>query len=680
MLHESNAMHSILFGLDERNQKALISHPANPHPDHVLTTQTASGKSVLSKSTTSVPARPSIKETIAARKKAANAGKNLPSRPGSAEPLGSPKKSTSQSVLGRPATAMSTASRNVSTTSVGTLSSAPVRPRRRADIARPATADPYGNRKPARIETPPRSPAASPVKRVKTPAPTASTVKRANRKADSPNSTVSLKLNSTDKLANPGEVHLADSTFANIQPQDSPTKAAEDFTMVIPNIKSHADNCIPRNRSPQLMRPTPSPRMATLDDPFPPASPSSPRSAGSPKKISDANGAPPDDMKSWMDSPKLAGNFGQLSINVNNDQRISMSPRSINSRKENIILKDLYAQEQRPLKVYEDPVHESSYGNSYPSPLTHTPRALEELPVNEPAKNRQALDHQLLGEESQSPEYHQKWLAVEAAERRRISASENMENPRMARKILDSVIERVRARTLDVHGFRKLQALIRSSGDSIWEDGYKFDELILPLLEYLELPNDDATLRSGKAPDLKTQDLVTVRLLLQHQPKYFADYYPRALTAVLTARKHYNSTSHIVCGLEETAESVVQQCDPPPCLDAVLDLLVEKGSTNPAETNTISMALYVLAGLLHRGQEKNSPRQLSDDQEAKLGSTAARFLAATNPDIRRAVIEFVLEFHDTIDDGRFWSLVAGGRDDHRSLITYYLARKRAIAQ
>ena len=341
--------------------------------------------------------------------------------------------------------------------------------------------------------------------------------------------------------------------------------------------------------------------------------------------------------------------------------------------------KSPYAQDQKPLKVYEDPVRDSANDNSYPPPLVHIPGALEELPVNEPLKSRQILEHQLLAEEPQSPGYHQKWLAMEAAEHRHVGATENIENPRTARKILDSGIDRIRAKSLDLHGFRKLQVLIRTAGDSIWEDGYKFDELIMPLLEYLEMRNEDTVARPGKAQDLTTQKLVTVKLLLQHQPRFFSSYYPRALRAVLVARRYYNSTSHIVCGLEETAESIVPQCEPLPCIDSILDLLEEQGTTG-AGTNTVSMALYVLAGLLHRVQEKESTTQLSEDLESRLGNTGAKYLADTNPDVRRAVIEFVLELHDATAQDQFWPLVAGGRDDHRSLITYYLARKRAIAQ
>ena len=667
--------------LDKKQQDLLIEDPSNPNP-HKLPASHASAtgsKPGFSHSTASVPARPSIKETIAAQKQAKLAGKHLLERPGSAEPFGSAKKSVVQPSLSRPATAMSAASRNVSTTSIGTLSSAPVRPRRRADIARPATADPYSTRKPAKTETPPRSPAVSPVKRPKTPANAASTIRLSPTKIGSPASINSNKASSSKKAS---LVNLKS------QHQYSPTKAAEDFTMVIPNMKgsgSKAGDIILPLQAPIEIKSASSLNNGRVEDPFMAKSWDNARSSPSPRKYLKQNGSGFSSIghggdKHHASPTKLANEFDHLSMNGASSQRISMSPRAIGSRKENLAFQPSYFQDQRPLQVYEDPVLEPGNGILSPQPTVHTPGALEELPVNEPAKqHRQVLDHPLLVEEIDSPEYHQKWLAVEAAERRHMSNSENIDNPRLARKILDSAIVRVQSRSLDVHGFRKLQALIRTSGDSIWDGGYKFDELILPLLENLETANDESKSSTGKAQDLKTQVLVTVRVLLQHQPKYFYTYHPRGLTAVLAARKHYSSTSHIVCGLEEIAESIVHQCDPSPCIDSVLDLL-ETERTECAETNTIFMGLYVLAGLLHRGQERGNILQLSEEQEERLGRMGATCLSDTNPDIRRAVIEFVLELYDTVDQGRFWGLVTGAKEDHRSLITYYLARKRAVMQ
>ena len=668
--------------LDKKQQDLLIEDPSNPNPHKIPAPHTAGAKPGFSHSTNSIPSRPSIKETIAAQKKAKLAGKHLPERPGSAEPFGSPKKSVLQPSLGRPATAMSAASRNVSTTSIGTLSSAPVRPRRRPDAARPATADPYSTRKIARMETPPRSPAVSPVKRPKTPANAASTIKLGPTKISSSASTSSIKANLSKNV---------DHAIPKVQPQQSPTKAAEDFTLVMPDLNGanpKANEFISSLQAPVEIVSTFSPDIRRTEDQFMPTEFDKAQSPSNPRKYLNhndsallTNGRGGDKFPTSPPRPtNSAKDFDQSLVNGTSSQRISMSPRAVGSRKENLTMKTSYFQEQRPLQVYEDPVLDPSNGISSPPPLVHTPGALEELPVNEPGKHhRHVFDHQLLAEEPASPDYHQKWLAVEAAERRRTSNSENIDNPRLARKILDSGIVRVQSRNLDVHGFRKLQALIRASGESIWEGGYKFDELVSPLLECLETPNDESTPRAGKAQDLKTQVLVTIRILLQHQPKFFYTYYPRALTAVLAARKYHTSTSHIVCGLEETAECIVHQCDPSPCIDSVLDLL-ETERTEGGETNTMFMGLYVLAGLLHRGQEKGSTFDMSEEQQERLGRMGSRCLSDMNPDIRRAVIEFVLELYYTVDQDRFWSLVTGGKEDHRSLITYYLARKRALIQ
>lgn len=662
-----------MSALELTQQKLLIEDSSNPNPQKASFQVAATGgKPAFSKSTSAASTRPSIKETIAAQKKAKAAGRNIPERPSSAEPSTSPKKSTTQPSAGRPGAAMSSNSRNVSNTSVGTLSSAPVRPRRRADVARPATADPYSSRKPTRTETPPKSPGVSPVKRVKTPAPPASSAKLALRKVESP---ASSRANSPRKNVVAEGLGHYQFNSAVVQPPPSPTKAAEEFTMVIPNLKSSKSEY---NLSSQP---------ANVDDPFTGGEPNETVRSASPNKTYKPHGQTSPNERGGgiprLSPSKLAGSFGRLSMDEDRNQRISMSPRAIGSRKENLTPKHSHTQDQKALQVYEDPIRSPNNGSLYPSPLAHTVGALEELPVNEPTKQRGLFEPQFLAEEPKNPDYHQKWFAVEARERQRTSTSENIENPILARKILGSGIERVRARSLDVHGFRKLQTLIRSSGDSIWEDGYKFDELLPPLLDYLETPNDDSLPRSGKAQDLKTQVLVTVRLLLQYQPKYFFSYYPRALTAVLSARKHYSSTSHIVSGLEETAESIVHRCDPLPCIDSVLDLLEIERTQGPGSnpnTDTMFMGLYVLAGLLHRGEEKGSTFQLSTEQEERLGRMGASCLADTNPDVRRAVMEFVVELHDKMEKERFWGLVAKGRDDHRSLITYYLARKRAISQ
>lgn len=362
-------------------------------------------------------------------------------------------------------------------------------------------------------------------------------------------------------------------------------------------------------------------------------------------------------------------------------QRISMTPRALASRKENPTLR---------LKVYEDPVGRGSE-SPFSSQSATRPSVLEELPINEPPISQPHLspDYPLLAEESESPLYHRKWINIETAARR-VNDSDKIDNPYLMRRMLESGILRIKAGTLDAHGFRKLQALIRGQED-IWEEGVKFDELLLPLLENLESPNlNDSKTGAGRAQDLKTQILVTVRLLQQYQPKQFSAHYPRTLCAIILARRHQNSTSHIVCGLEETSETIVAQCDPLPSLGAVLDLLEAEPHEN---SDILFMSLYVLAGLLHRisssltslsSSSSSSKLNMQDEQtfsqqKIRLGTVAASCLRNTNPDVRRAVVEFVLELHDAVKDKEtFWSLIDGVGEDHRSLITYYLARREKI--
>jgi len=447
-----------------------------------------------------------------------------------------------------------------------------MRPARRPELKRPATADPYAGRKPAKIVTPSISPAVSPVKvKTKTPAP-ATTVKgkALPRKVDS--STTNPDRGKSKKTEIPEDIFIESKAASVDHTAPSPLQAYEELTMLIPSMKA-------------------------------------------------TNG-------------------------------LEITPR------EDIAPFPLASE---PLIVYEDPVQDAD-NEATPRPVIKT-TALEELPVNEPA------NVSLLCEQSPNTDYHRGWKKVEAAEKQKNSGDDLQHS----RRLLDSGIVRVRARTLDVHGFRKLQVLIKGS-DDIWEDGVKFDDLLLALLDSLEAPYEDSR---WKTQDLKTQVLVTVRLMLAHQRKYFSTFYPRALCAILTARKHYDSTSHIACGLEEMAEDVVALCKPDDGIDAVLNLLeterVDADARNDEASKTTTMGLHVLAGLL-RLVPKQQIRLTEEDME-RLTGLAARCLGDTNPDIRRAVIEYSLELHDRIGPKSFWSIVAGAKKDHGNLLLYYLAKR-----
>jgi CLIP-associating protein 1/2 len=281
------------------------------------------------------------------------------------------------------------------------------------------------------------------------------------------------------------------------------------------------------------------------------------------------------------------------------------------------------------------------------------------------------------------------------------------------RRLLASGIERIRARTLDAHGFRRLQDLVKAK-QNLWGEGNeKFRDLLFVLLEYLEAPNDAIKANALKAQNSKTQVLATIRAMLTIHRKEASQYYSRALCAVLKARQQYENTSHIAADLEKTAEEIVRCGQSSDLLDAVLDLtesidpdsIANPESPSDHPSRTITTSLSVLAQLLtpqqttttrsasptkSRSPTKSIPRApptLDQSQTTRLASTAVRFLNASEPDVRKADLEFCLALHDSLTPEVFWKALgapstegggstAGGiREGSLNLITYYLARR-----
>ena len=670
--------------LDAKQQEQLLKDPANPNLRNVPvpTIAATAGKAVpFSRSTAS---RPSLKETIAAQKRAKMAGKDLPDRPGSAQASFSPMKPHIPSASARPGTAMSTASRTTSiattsTTHTGSLSSAPVRPMkpRRPDLPRPATADPYASRRAQKTETPSMSPNASPARsRPKTPAPAASnaksriTAKKADSPAMSPVKGRGKKLDAT--IASSSDDHPVSHTR-------SPTKAAEDFTMVMPSMNALKEHIISPNEDTTFEKAITSLETPTLADPFSTKPTEDFPNPMSPTAILGATGYMSSSRQEDTPNPTSPtlnlGVNGYMSSIRENGQKRSMSPRIPYGRKENMAtsrIEDLAPRSPGPLKVYEDPVPVTK--NQMTSRPATNVTALEELPVNEPTSSY------FVGPVSPNHvfadvTYHQNWKGVEVTDSRKWNSELNYQ-PNMARRMLDSGIVRMRAGTMDGHGFRKLQGMLWTKND-IWDDHTAFDETLMALLEYMESPDGSEPRNISKAVlDLKTQVLVTIRMMLSHYREFFSTFYPLALSAMLSTRKHYGSNSHIVSMLEETAEDIVDNCDPRLCIDAVLDLL-ETEKIDEKGNRTRIMGLYMLAGLLRTNtSRKENIDNLSASEMNRLWKLSLEGLGDTDSDIRRAAIEYTLGLHDVVQPkNRFWEMVASAREDHRNLITYYLAKR-----
>jgi CLIP-associating protein 1/2 len=145
------------------------------------------------------------------------------------------------------------------------------------------------------------------------------------------------------------------------------------------------------------------------------------------------------------------------------------------------------------------------------------------------------------------------------------------------------------------------------------------------------------------------------------------------MSAVISARKYYDSKDHIVSGLEETSEDIAGACNPGDVIDAILDVL-ETEERNEAGYRTISMGIYVLSGLLHRLNTRKMTMEKADLK--RLGKLAFRSIRDTHPDIRRAVIDYCLELRDMVEpEEDFWQMINDSVEDYRALLTYYIIRR-----
>lgn len=346
------------------------------------------------------------------------------------------------------------------------------------------------------------------------------------------------------------------------------------------------------------------------------------------------------------------------------------------------------------VQVYEDPFSGEERVGSLPE--AEKP-VLEELPLNEKNLERrqstESVDGNIMMGDGSTPRSrgHQKTTSTGS-----VMHTDNAEQPRPEvlknRQLLVSGINKIRNRTVDPHMFRRLQEMIKSNQDIWGTDDERFGELLLVSLEYLEAPAETLKVSPMKAANLKVQVLATVRAMLALYRRETAKYFSRVLCAVLKTKSQYENTSHIASDLEATADEITRYGQTGDCLNAVLDLLessISSGTPSPGSSvssngststiapnnRTTTMALMTLSSLLHMASERSAP--LSEQQTQRLGKLAVQLLDDTDADVRKADMEFCISLHERIGGEKevFWKAVAGAREQHLNLITYFLAKR-----
>ena len=305
------------------------------------------------------------------------------------------------------------------------------------------------------------------------------------------------------------------------------------------------------------------------------------------------------------------------------------------------------------------------------SPSKHV---LEEIPNNEPANRDNKQLWRVVGKRRSADSLS--GISQDRTPRRKKfdserwrSISPRSRDPVKAREMLEKGIQRIRTKTMDILGYRKLQGLIRCH-DSIFDSETKYDEMLMALLQELESPPDEKRGPLGRPLDVKTQVLVTIRIMFMHNRNYFAAYCPQAMTALISARKRYPSSCHIVSGLDETAEDIMAVCEAETVIVTILGLLGTE-TKDEEGSRAVTMGTSIVSRLVRGMNAKKMA--LDDELVERIGGFCGRHLTAGQPDVRRQVTELCVALHWAVtDETRFWQVLGSPQENSRNLLTYYI--------
>jgi CLIP-associating protein 1/2 len=688
--------------LEKREKTALEKDPNNPNAS---LSSSQNSVASFSKSVGTGAARNALKEKIAEQRRAKLVASNgMPERPNSAAAAYSPAKSQSVKSLSartasnvsaassgpaRPPSAMSgesTKSALKNSTGTGSLMGGMVRrPSRRPELTRPATADPYAIRRAATSTgkvtpsmTPEKTPAA--ITTTKKSVAPKSTVRPRSQTQNSPNVS---PVRSKSRLAQSTTTHKTPiSNARHGSPHVSPAKD-EDLRQYRPSQSQHDAGTIPfRQRNgldqglvldnetidlggdednftmviPNLARPATQPTQRTP-----------PKPTQSPGRL-----PVPSPRASMLRSPKSTGDIHGAGL------RASTRGTDV----------------EDAVQVFEDPFVGEETATIE---LEVGKPVLGELPINETnierrPSNESISSDTMMGDVSEGrPRGHYKTTSTGSVlyTESETNNAEVLKN----RQLLASGIKKIEGRTVEAHMFRRMQDMIKSNHEIWGANDENFGRLLLACLDFLEAPVAELRTSPMKAANLKVQALATIRAMLSLYRKETAKYFSRVLCAILQTKAQYDNTSHIAIDLEATADEIVKYGQTSDCLNAVLSL-VEDTPTSPTSspdskssvaslptTRTTTMALSTLASLIHISGAKNIA--LSPEQTSRLGKLAVRCMDDQDADVRKADIEFCIALHERIagpaggeaEAGGFWQAVAGAREQHLNLLTYYLAKR-----
>jgi len=382
--------------------------------------------------------------------------------------------------------------------------------------------------------------------------------------------------------------------------------------------------------------------------------------------------------------------------------------------------------QQEEVQIYEDPfVAESRQQEAEAAEVRKSPNVLAELPINDnqrpasppPATEGAAVSPigQLDGE-----------TTTDSTER---SPQTNAEIMR-SRKLLQSGIERIKARTLDTHGFRKVYELTRqnSPADLFGSEASskRFDELVSALCEFITLPSDMVVSVSStkqaqpaQAHELKRQALILLKSMLTSQEQLYkkmmasSSWASKILSSALSARKGIEGLGMVVKDIETVCSECLRLSSRETSIDTITRFLgqTQQSSTAPAQTNgdavpekspaerstahALSLGLKLLTRTISsKTEETEEAGSLSSEQGAQLASTASTFLKSKDAEVRKGAVELTTTLYSVWPTSKqtndqeeqnveqkkrsFWSAMEQNttlNQGTRDLLLYFIARR-----
>ncbi|EPE06095.1 heat repeat containing protein [Ophiostoma piceae UAMH 11346] len=682
----------IMTNLDGTAQKLLQNDPHNPNsPKRAETSAPAARPGLGFSKSTNGPPKPSLRETMLAKKKEAmaatttappttsssssNPTRNLPARPGSAMAHFSPVRTVSGSSSNTSSSATAAGSTFGRQRAEGGLSVAPVRPaKRRPELhARPATAGPYS----VRTHDHPSAEQSSPPEPLRI-------------KSSITPKTLGASPKRTVPRPRPG--HQATASDSNLVTPSRPVVA----TKKAATNASNAPNAAPSTReSPPKSRP--GVRAGG------PVMPTRPASARAPSTSPSRARAVPGSSRSAHAPERSVTPTSPTPIKVVADVLREIEPVPVSLPVSGDLDDDddvlSEAVTSPPLKVYEDPFSDDQ-STPKPSASIFSPSVLEDKPVNEDAGNLARMpdeDAEEAAAAMASAAEISTTTVMDAARLDPVAVAAGVfptspEKAKQNTRLLDSGIAKVKAQALDVHGFRKLQGIIRDASNAAISNGLttktgaaalftdeRFDALLLGLFAYLESPVTNVP--PEKVQDVKAQILATIKLLLKKSRDFFQPHVSRGLEALLATRAGYDARTHMVAGLELLADELVTLGDA-----AEIALVLTRALNSPASPpspsasaaksitspHSLSMGLHVLKVLV----DSRPAFHPTDTELAGLAGLAQQCLDSSESGVRMDAVQLCVAIHERVGDGRFWEALRGVKDDPKSLITYYIVKRQ----